>query len=120
MLILAVKSQLQCKLVDSFCINTCECIPVDFLVTRSKYIRYGIVHRPPNTSFEDSMTVFNKLFAYLSNCKLFTLIGNFNLPCINWSSLISTTVVGREFPLPYALSRVHHNVWLFQPGSKIL
>ncbi len=36
--VLAVKSPLQCKLVDSFCVNTCEFILVDVLVIRSIYM----------------------------------------------------------------------------------
>ncbi len=53
------------------------------------------MYRPPNTSVEDFMTLFNKLFAYISKCKLFTLMCDFNLICINWSSLTNTTVVGQ-------------------------
>ncbi len=95
--LLATKCHLQAKLVNSFSVNNCECVLVDVLVKKSIYMRYAVVYRPPNTSRENSIALYDKLFTHLGKCKYFTILGDCNHPDINWEDLTCTSEMGREF-----------------------
>ena len=95
--LLAVKSNLQCKFVESFSLNNCECLFLDILLDSSNYMRYGIIYRPPDTNYNDSLTLYNKIYSLVENVKHYTLLGDFNIPDIDWKYLTAHSNIGREF-----------------------
>ena len=95
--LLAVKSNLHCKLVDKIVTNKCECIFVDVKFNKCDYVRYGLVYRPPDTNLEDSKALFKLIYDHLKNSKMYILLGDFNLPDISWPSLTARSNISREF-----------------------
>ena len=95
--LLAIKSNLQSKFVDSFSVGGSECVFVDVLVDSSNYIRYGVVYRPPDRNYGDSLLLYNEILKRVENVKYYTLLGDFNIPDINWSEITAQSVIAREF-----------------------
>lgn len=59
--LLGIKNCFQYKFVEAFSIDNCECVFVDILIDSSTYMRYGAIYRPPDTSNETSMLLFNQM-----------------------------------------------------------
>ena len=94
---MAVNSSLNSKLVGKYSVSNCECIFVDIYLNGSTFIRYGTVYRPPNASYEESIEMFSVIYENVVNVNNFVLLGDFNLPDINWDNLTASTQVSREF-----------------------
>ena len=95
--LLAIKDTLKCNLVKQCTVGNCECIFVDVLVNSSEYMRYGLIYRPPDTSLDNSRLLFDTVYDCLENVKLYTLLGDFNLPDIDWSDYSAASQISREF-----------------------
>ena len=71
--------------------SKCDLICLDAFIAVTKY-RVILVYRPPNSSYEKSELIpgvssLNDLLYNLSNVNVATVIlGDFNLPYINWSN----------------------------------
>ncbi len=74
-ILLATKRHLQTKVVGSFTVNSCECVPHVDCTETSNYLRFAVVYRSLNTSCENSLALFDKLLTYLGKCKYFPLHG---------------------------------------------
>ena len=60
-------------------------------------MRYGVVYRPPDTSYENSLLLYDRISMLIDNVKHFTLLGDFNVPDVNWSQLTAQSNIAREF-----------------------
>ena len=96
-ILFAVKNHVICKLFCKSFVGGCECVFIDVQFSRSTYVRYGLVYRPPDTSFEDSVVLFNHIFDCLQNVSQYLLLGDFNLPDISWSDFTTRTQISQEF-----------------------
>ena len=60
-------------------------------------MRYGLIYRPPDTNLENSKELFKVIHDNLKNVKLFCLMGDFNLPDINWQTDTAISQISRDF-----------------------
>ena len=60
-------------------------------------MRYGIIYRPPDTNYDNSLLLYGEISRLIENVKYFTLLGDFNIPDINWTALTADSVIAREF-----------------------
>ena len=60
-------------------------------------MRYGLIYRPPDISYENSLLLYNQISRLVENVKNYTLLGDFNIPDINWSELTAQSVLAKEF-----------------------
>jgi hypothetical protein len=97
--LIAVASTLRSNFVHSNSFGTCECIFVDVLINDLSFFRIGSVYRPPNTSVEDSLNLFDYIKSQLENTMHFAVYGDFNLSDIDWCNLTATSHVSNEFLL---------------------
>ena len=95
--LIAVKSHLCCQLVTKLTVNKCECIFIDVKSNESVYTRYALVYRPPDTSLDDSVELYNIIYDHLKSVKMYILLGDFNLPDISWSNFVARSNISREF-----------------------
>ena len=80
--------------------ETVEYICLDLLIpAHKKQLRFMCVYCPPDlsrrTTYVKDLTDCIKVCK--KNCKEFYLLGDFNMPAINWKSLRSTTKAGEMF-----------------------
>ena len=94
---MAVKNNITCKLVAQLTVNRCECLFVDVQQTKSNFVRYGLVYRPPDTSLIESVELYDVIFGYLQDKRSYVLLGDFNLPDISWDDFTAITNVSKEF-----------------------
>ena len=65
-----------------------EFLSVDILLKSGKKIAVGVVYRSPNSSFENNEKLLTLLTNFVSkNCERMIIMGDFNLPRINWVRL---------------------------------
>ena len=95
--LLAIASFLKCKFIESFSVCNCECVFVDVLLNNSVYVRYGVVYRPPDTNIDTSLLLYKKILAAVGGAKHYVLLGDYNLPDINWSNHTAASLVSKEF-----------------------
>ena len=62
-------------------------------------LKIGVVYRPPSTPTEVSLELFKNLTLVAKDAPCLLLLGDFNLPCINWQTLESSSRVGQTFLL---------------------
>ena len=96
-ILFAVKIDIPCKLVKQLTVSGCECLFIDVQQSCSEFVRYCLVYRPPNTNLKDSIELYDVIFSYLKDKKLYVLLGDFNLPDISWNDFTATTGESREF-----------------------
>ena len=94
---LVVKHCLPGRLIKSVVVGRSECLFVDVRYTTSDYIRYCLIYRPPDTTLDESLELFDVIYNCLKNVKLFLLLGDFNLPDISWCDFTARSQAPREF-----------------------
>ncbi len=65
--LLVVKNNLTCRLVKAISVGKCECIFVDVRYSKSEFIRYGMIYRPPDCSLEDSLRLYDVILESVKN-----------------------------------------------------
>ncbi len=73
-ILLAIKNCIPCRLIKSVEVGKSECIFVNVRYTRSEYVRCCVVYRPPDTSLEDSLQLYDVIYQHLKNAKMFFIV----------------------------------------------
>lgn len=70
--------------------SICECIFADVNLGNG-VLRCGVVYRPPNASYDVSCALFEHVQQNLESVNDYIMLGDFNLPDINWSDYSVTS-----------------------------